>query len=187
MLMLPHKTTPFRLKIVRQTVEQGKPVVYFRVEGGEGKRIFLGNFERVYDDTIDGAADRISVLRALNKESHLLTDGFWAPSQRLPMHEQPSNARKEFGVLTPRHHQGWKLRVTVFVAEHSISGRLRMKLACWRSVRKAGFPLLKAVSAAWNAVAYPTYQIIESDLMTNPVSESATVSKNTPEMSPQGR
>ena len=45
--LLPRKPTPFRLKIVRQAVEQGKPAVYFQVEGGPPRLIAITHLRRV--------------------------------------------------------------------------------------------------------------------------------------------
>jgi len=38
-----------RLKIVKQTTEQGKPVVFFRVEGAQGQRIRMGRVWRILE------------------------------------------------------------------------------------------------------------------------------------------
>ena len=42
-LLWPRAPTPYRLKLVRQGVDQGKPVAYFRIEGGERRRIAINS------------------------------------------------------------------------------------------------------------------------------------------------
>src|ERR1041384_6278724 len=88
----PEKNPPsYRLKIVRQAKEQGKSVVFFRVEGGNNRqRIQIKNVVRDAVGTTDGAFD----------VSPGQTNGFWAPSHVWPI-DDPGKGRKEFGVLVP--------------------------------------------------------------------------------------
>jgi len=163
LLLRLHEPSPpsFRLKIVRQTVENGKPVVVFRVEGGEGRRIMLGNIERLFDDRIDRA---------------LKPSDFWAQSQQSPIWD-PEQARKEFGVPPPKDHQGWKLRVTVCMAQHRTLRWLTTLPTRWREIRKLGVPPLNAIRSAWSWTPYANYQTIESDVVTNSVAEPPNLAK----------
>jgi hypothetical protein len=84
-LFWPKKSEqPFRLSIVRTGIEQGKPVVFFRVEGDEGRRILIVNVQGLIEDTVQTP----------------FSPGFWSMSGYAGI-GNPNKGRDEFGVLAP--------------------------------------------------------------------------------------
>src|SRR5579864_9080115 len=69
-----------RLKVVRQTVEQGKSVVFFRIEVADRRRIQITGAERVVSDVAESSWQGERDSRGFP----LVTVGFWAPSQGSP-------------------------------------------------------------------------------------------------------
>jgi len=98
--------TPLRLVVVRQTLEQGKPVVYFRVEGPRQPKLQIAGVQRVVGDKVDEPVEHPLGLTVVNKD-------FWAPSQNFPIGDT-RKARQEFGVVTPTNGTSWKLRVILY-------------------------------------------------------------------------
>lgn len=94
MRAFPQRHSCFDLKVVRRTVEQGKPVVFFRViGGGQGKTQLIGVERDITDAPSDESQEPSVTWTKAAKE-------FWAPSQPSPM-GNPTIARNEFGVLAP--------------------------------------------------------------------------------------
>jgi hypothetical protein len=147
------------LKIVRQAKEQGKSVVFFRVEGGNNRqRIQIKNVVRDAVGTTDGAFD----------VSPGQTNGFWAPSHVWPI-DDPGKGRKEFGVLVPTKAPVWKLRVGLWVDTPISIQRLKNNITTWALLRSAGRPFFRAIRETWVAFYVADEPVIESELMTNSV------------------
>src|SRR6266436_82632 len=75
------RETRLRLRIVRRDEENGKPVVFFRVEGSGQRRIIITEVHQIVGETWQIPS--------------------WA-SQRSPLSD-PMKAGKKFGVLAPRN------------------------------------------------------------------------------------
>ena len=148
------KDPSFRLKIVRQAVEHGTNVVFFRVEGD--RQMLLTGAVKVVGDV---ELEPIGI------------DRFWAHSRIWPMGD-PRKVRKEFPVLAPTNASVWKLRVTFYWDNPNDPGpvqRIKTLPTMWRSARSAGWPLFTACSYAWNAFYAKNFGVIESNLITNSV------------------
>src|SRR5690349_21504728 len=121
------KGSLLRLKIVRRTIEQGKPVVFFRIEVADRRDICIVWVEKLMGTNSEGMS-----LHLGSKQD------FWAPSQLWPnLIGHPEMARKEFGVLAPTN-AAWKLRVSVFMQQASMLDRLKSMPGLWRSQRQNG-------------------------------------------------
>lgn len=152
----------FRLKVVRQAIEQGKPVIFFKVVGGGPERIQLTDVERVAAGITNGPFDEFSKP----------AKDFWAPSQTWPM-GNPNVARKEFGIVAPTNTPVWKL-LTMIYAEAPATERFKAMPRLWRHLRKAGSSFPKATRDTWNAFYGGSRHLIESDLITNSVLKADT-------------
>ena len=153
-LLWPSKPTPFGLKIVRQSREQGKAVVYFRVEGGKPKML-INRIVKV----VDGA-----------ERDPVNMDNFYSFSKAWPLGE-PGLARKEFGIFPPTNSV-WKLRVSIVFEgpnEPSRIQRIKDFPTMWRAARAAGSSFTKALWYTWNAFDGRDSQVIESDRITNAI------------------
>jgi hypothetical protein len=160
-----HTNDPLlRLKIVRQTVENGKPVVLFRVEVGESRRITICGAERVTGDRVEGPLD-FSEMRSTGLPKPVA--GFWAASQSSPMYD-PRKGWREFGVVAPMNAPVWKLRVRV-VKGPSRSERFKQMVGIWRITRRDGGSLYEATMESWYSFYEISSDVIESDLITNTV------------------
>jgi hypothetical protein len=141
-----------RLKIVRQTVENGKPVVFFRVEGNG--RIIITDVNQ-----ITGDAWQVPM---------------WA-SQGPPF-DGLTTRRKEFGVIAPRNTlvwkpTVWKLQVSV-VEELDIFNRLKTMRAGWLGLgAHVDKSTLGKARGFWNTFLPGSQQSIESDFITNAFSQ----------------
>ncbi len=171
-----------RLKIVRTGIEQGKPVVFFRLEGDANLRIQIHAVEKVTRAALDGRYD----LPVISRDAWALgqlqewgeaagQDDFWAPSQM----QHWAFAGQNFGVLALTDGPIWKLRV---IATESVPSRLgafkamrRMWGFCWSK----GRPFSQIARITWD-MGFSGYtgifetNVIESDPITNSVTPETT-------------
>jgi hypothetical protein len=148
----PHNPTPYRLKITGQAMERGKPVMFFRVEGGDRRPVQVMGAELIIDQ-ISQTAYRFYG---------------WPLSQQWPI--------TEFGVFVPTNTAVWQLRVT-FGKDEDLNFKRRLKSSptAWKQYRAEGFSLLGAtwVTAKWSCGYYNSAQLgyIESDPITNSIAQ----------------
>ena len=154
----PRQTNDPRLhlKVVRQTVEQGKPVAFFRVEGGTNRRIALSRVSRTIVE--NNSSCTLSTAHELDEFAGLLPPG--------PIHV-PSLARKGFGVFVPTNAAIWQLSVTVEKEDLSPSDRFSKMPAVWKSMRKQGCSLYEATKGSWESVFSTGLEFVESEPITN--------------------
>jgi hypothetical protein len=186
---IPH----FRIKITRQTVEQGKPVVWFCVQGGGGIQFQLVDVERIAGELNEGPFEgaRLSYdspfssgpkFGLLPPKVTLGTqkENFWAPSQVWPLLDR-KRGRQPFGLLSPTNAPIWKIRVTVAVERQSLGHRLKnlkdipvywkdLRRGAWRQEKSS--VLAATLKAPFLALGRPEglhRYVVESDFITNTV------------------
>jgi hypothetical protein len=152
-----------RLRVVGRTVANGKPVVFFRVELADRRRMQIDYVERVL---FGGAKD------SPYEPSVQAAKSFWAPSQSSPLNDK-SRSRDAFGVLEPPNAESWKLRAWVSIVTPNHSKRIKAMQQMWRRARAKGKPLFEAACFAWRASFSTPSEIVEShavvsDIIANP-------------------
>src|SRR5579859_7273898 len=154
------KTQPLlRLQIVKQSIEQGKPVVFFRLDGDSNLRILIHGVEKVTGAALDGRYD-----------SPVSSKDIWAPCQL----SHWAFAGQDFGVLALTNVPIWKLRVTSTMSVPSRLGAFKAMPTMWSFCRSKGRPFLQIAKTTWN-MGLSGYtgifetNVIESDLITNSV------------------
>ena len=163
-VLRPVDQNPPRLHIVRQGIEEGRQVVYFRVEGN-CRRIQILDIERVIGDKLE-----LSYL-AFDAEiagTPVPTERFWAPSMGLPVYLSEI-VRKEFGINSPTNAPVWKLQILVAMAAPYDAERFEMMRASWITRRQMGCSFLNATLDALTDFYGRSHQIITSDPITNTI------------------
>src|SRR5579859_4880074 len=172
------KTQPLlRLQIVKQSIEQGKPVVFFRLDGDANLRILIHGVEKVTGAALDGRYDSPVSSKDIWGPGLLQAwadvagqDNFWAPSQL----SHWAFAGQDFGVLALTNVPIWKLRVTATMSVPSRLGAFKAMPTMWSFCRSKGRPFLQIAKTTWN-MGLSGYtgifetNVIESDLITNSV------------------
>ncbi len=147
------------LKIIRQTVQQGKTVVFFRVEGAKGRRIRFDHVEKVTAGATNEPVD--------------MTGFFAIGSKAWPLGDV-RQIRREFGIPAPTNPAVWKLRLTVYWDDPNDPTpleRLKKLPHMWKAARAAGSPLFAACWYSWNFFDSKGSQVLESDFITNAIPE----------------
>jgi len=153
-----------RLKMVRRGIEQGKPVVFFRIDGTGDRRIQIALIAKISGnwDTLESTVTCVPPTQATN---------FWAPSQVSPI-MNVGIGRKEFGIIAPTNTSAnplvWYLRAIVDV-ETARFDRLRQMRRAWSYLKTTGKSFPKAVWAAWNWFYIENYEDLYSDPITNSI------------------
>lgn len=137
------------MKIIRQDVDQGNPVVFFQLQEATGRRIQIENVQRLIGDIVQDPSG----------------PGFWAASQHAAI-GSPNKALREFGVLAPTNCPEWRLRVIVNMEPASQLGRLKEMSKAWRNLRAARIPFFTSVFMIRNGFYATDVQVIESDPIT---------------------
>ena len=147
------------MSIVGHSVEQGKQIVFFRVEG-IGRRITIVQVRRVI-----GSSEEDS-----REGDGLSKPGFWAPSEPMPYPTYGvRNPHKVFGVTAPTNTPVWRLRLLVFV-DRPFMARVREMPRGWKFYRvQRRDPWYRAVWRAWNVYESRDRSELQSDLITNEV------------------
>lgn len=151
------------LKIVNRAVEQGRQVVFFRVEGAGSRRIQIVWVGRIIGDWRTRCSLETDVTGVPPKPA----TNFWAPSQVSPIMNLRSG-RKEFGIMAPTNASVWQVRVIVNV-DLPTWERVRAMPRTWSYMSRRGMPFLSAASGAWNAFYDGGTQDLYSDSITNSV------------------
>jgi hypothetical protein len=144
------------LRVFRQSVEQGEPVVYFRVE--TQRKFQMTNIERVMGETSDNPY----------QFTNFGSPGFWAPSQQWPLGGDRF-ARNGFGVLAPTNTV-WKLRVEVMLETGSPIQKVKGMPSAFRFERGMGRSVLTACKNALESFCITHREWVESKPITNSVS-----------------
>jgi hypothetical protein len=153
-LLWPSKPAPFSLKIIRQAVEKGKPVVYFRVEGGSSGRIQISSIQRVVNDA-ETATPRPA-------------EPLWPSWQWY----EPRAVQTEFAIPAPAIGSSWRLRLWVHT-EISTGRRLQtMPTRCWKMAKDSNVSFFKAARVTWDDFVAGGAWMIESDPITNSMQTS---------------
>jgi len=160
-----HNDSPPKLTIVRQTMEEGQPVVFFQVDGSDSRRIQIGHVERVIGERTDEPTSK--PVQRVSSLSFKLEKDFWAPSSpELPPIGDPNKSRKEFGVVAPTNAPIWKLRVTIM--EHAtLAQRFKDAPGLWKHLRGLGFSIRPTLREAWTTSIFVGSKVVESDAITN--------------------
>jgi hypothetical protein len=166
-LFWSHKSRPSasRLSILRQGSENGRPVVFFRVQVPDQRRIMIVGAERVIREKAEEAF-QLDPFRSPPLQR--VTSSFWSTSTPNPGFE-PEKGRKEFGVLAPWNDPVWKLRVTLAIEPPSLTKRFRYLRSDWSIYRSRGSSFFVATWAAWNAFHSTGQEVLESDFITNAI------------------
>ena len=151
---------PVRLKIVRRAFEQGKQVVFFRVEVADGRQIQIRWAEKVVGDKIE--------LPFTPQPSGTVKPAidFWSSTQAWPI--VPG---QEFGVVVPTSVATWKLRLIVHL-DRPLPERFIGMPKTWISLVRKGTPCKKAARLAWTSSLYRAEKL-ETDPITNAVAPEA--------------
>ncbi len=139
-----------RLKIMRQDVERGKPVVFFQLQEAADRRFQIQNVQRLIGDMVQDPSG----------------PDFWAVSQYAEI-GSPNKGRRDFGVRAPTNCPEWRLRVTVTMEPASPLGRLKEMSKAWSNLRVARIPFFTSVFLIRNGFYGTDIQVIESDPITN--------------------
>ena len=161
---------PLRLKIVGRAVEQGKQVVFFRVESADRRRMRIDKVERaLFGGATDNPFER-SVQEAKS---------FWAPSQVSPLDDQ-SKSRDEFGVLEPPNAESWKLRAWVSIITPNPTKNLQGMQQMWQRARSNGKSFFEAACFAWRVYFSAPSEIVEHRvIVSDPITISVAFSRPT--------
>ena len=164
-----------RLKIVRTAIEQGKPVVFFRVEGNTNQRIQIHAVEKVTRTVLEGRYDSPVVSKDVWAPGQLQEwadfvgqDNFWAPSQL----QHWAFLGHDFGILALTNVPIWKLRVTATRSVPSLLGAFKAMPGMWSFCRSKGRPFSQIARIGWN-MGFSGYtgifetNVYESDPITN--------------------
>ena len=159
----PQNTDPhFRLKIVGQAVEAGKPMLLFKVELADRRRIQITDVVKVIgektEEPLESDPEHAWGLKP--------AAGFWGPSQRWPMGDS-AIARKPFAVTVPTNAPSWRLRVSVSFENPNRWQRFKTKIEIWKMLRRNGSSLYAATRDSWRVFDRGGSQSLESDLITN--------------------
>jgi hypothetical protein len=166
--------SPLCLKIVGQTMENGGPTAFFRLEGAENRKIHIGKIERISGEQIEPFDPR---GRPGQK--------FWAPSSPVPMGDptNPNQGRTQFGVIAPGNAPVWKLRVKVFIEPANEIELLNKKLGLWKLLRRRGDPFFRGLQLTWTVPIYSDAKVIESDPITNTLPQHDPIAGGDSELS----
>lgn len=146
-----------RLGIVKNTQEQGKPVVFFRIDVADNRRLRLEFVERIVGERIEGP------LMWVSGPKPITSPGFWAPSQKSILHEL-TRGPVEFAVLAPTNAPVWKLRVAV---DLETPQRWKAVWRRWKSLRRFGKSVSSATSEALGTFYRDVHEVLDSELVTN--------------------
>jgi hypothetical protein len=149
-----------KLKIVRFGVEQGKSVVYFRVEADTNRWLHLTPKIQKLEES------GVEELRVMGTNGFLgLASDFLAPSQMPDWFVSEAESRKEFGILAPTNSSVWKLRVVVITENPNLLRRFEEFLKLWTKRAKLG-KSVPSPATEWKS-AYTYGVTLESDPITN--------------------
>ena len=155
-----------QLNVVKCGIERGKPVVFFQVEGAEGRRVAIFNVLRIEGDETEGS------LVERPYETFTPAAEFWAPNQRSPI-GLPEEGRKEFGIVAPTAAV-WKLRITLDVEDPNSLRRFTRMSSLVEVVGKVPLRNLRDLAASMWHTRYTHPEFIESQLITNAVAFGST-------------
>jgi hypothetical protein len=147
-----------QLRIVRFAIEQGKPVVFFQVEGAKGRRLAIFNVVKIEGD---------GTLVQKPSGSFAPASDFWAPNQTSPLGIS-DKGRSEFGVIAPSIAV-WKLRVTLDVEDQNSFRKLFRLSGLWEVIGRAPLRTLRDLAASIWHENYSHPEFVESELITNAV------------------
>ena len=131
--------------IIRQTIDQDRRVVFFRLEG-------VGNY---------------SIFKVSRNETGLPDYAFVEvkPDAFIPV--GPGSPANEFGIVAPTGRRVWKVSVELRKeANHSWKQGTEI-LSCWKSFLKANpKAALRTITLIWNN-PIPEFQTVDSQVITN--------------------
>jgi hypothetical protein len=161
--LLPSRSNPhsIQLNIVRKAVEQGKPVVFFRVNGAEKQFMQMGGL-----CTFEEGKKPERFFKAANG-----LFGPWyaiSPSSRIDPIDDTNRNQREFGVIAPTNLV-WRLHAQVYIEDKSLSKRLSGIFGTWRVIGRQS--VLDALRGEWKGIHIQTEDIV-SDPITNAVTQA---------------
>jgi hypothetical protein len=147
---------PIYLKIARRSVEQGKPVVYFRLQGTNSGALGISQVTKI------GPFKPQPAMETVGDIGFPAVD-FWAPFQVEDPISRPESMQNEFGVLAPTNSGVWRVQVELVMPDpHSI--RRFTSLASEWQVPLKDWP--DAISFRYN-FPYTHRRVVESEPLTN--------------------
>ena len=170
MVLLSGSRKPLaKLKIVRFAVEQGKSVVYFRVEAGTNRLLALNPFIKTLEE---GGVEELLVM-GTNGVFAKSAD-FFAPSQSSAPWDNEFTSREEFAIVSPTNSPVWRLRIQVNIEDPYSIRRLAELLKMCMKIQLPpirSFPTAAAV--LWRHTSVHA-EMLESDPITNSVPPEIT-------------
>jgi len=153
-----HTEVPvLRLRTLKKTQEQGKPIVFFRIDVADTDAFGSSFVERIAGERIEGP------LMWVSGPKPVTAPGFWAPSQKSILHER-TRGPVIFAVLAPTNAPAWKLRVAVDLGTPQ---RWKAVWRRWRRLRSWGKALPSATSEALDTFYRDIHEVLDSALITN--------------------
>jgi len=134
------------LKLVRQTLENGGPVAYFRLQGCEGRRIQIGEIEQLSPHCIIQWADLLAVFR-----------------------DPRTAGLRELRLAIPPEVPIWKLRITVHTEQPSLVERFKTARRQWQTLRSMKYSVAEILREIWSTPTFIGSRGIESGWITNSV------------------
>jgi hypothetical protein len=132
------------LKVVRQTLEDGRTVAYFRLLGCRDRRIQIGEIEQLAPDRVLQWADWLAVFRDPN-----------------------TAGRRDLRLVGPTDVPVWKLRVTVHIEQSDWVARFKTALNQWQSLRTMKYTVARTLKEIWTTPVFSESRTVESDWITN--------------------
>jgi hypothetical protein len=163
-LLWSKKTSLVELKIVRRAVEQGRSVVFFRVNGAEKGLMVIDGVYKIEDGKVKERLVR-------GADGLFGRWGDFSPLAIIDPLDDTNRERREFGVIAPTNVPVWSLQAQVFTDDPSLFKRFSIGFSVWWSFGKES--VLSALRRAWNAHAIRT-ENIASDPITNAVAPEAS-------------
>jgi hypothetical protein len=150
------------VRITRQTIEQGKHVVFFLVDGITNRWLAVGHVAKL-------VGDQVQDMKVKNADGDSVNaPDFWAPSQQSdPPYGYGGADKRELGVTAPTNVAIWRLRVEVEIEERYSFRKYLDIVKSGASALKDGRSVLGAVHDYWyNDIPFHGV-MVESEPITN--------------------
>jgi hypothetical protein len=145
-----------RVKLARRTKLEGRPLVVFRVEVADGRRMQVSGIQMrkgYRGESYSGATSSADPIA-------------WSSSQVWPI-EKTFNHGHEFGVYPPAGVAIWKLDVTVDTESPKWSVRYQNMARVWKGLRKGGVNAYDSMRVVWNTFYTELRHQVETEPVTS--------------------
>jgi hypothetical protein len=145
---------PLRLKVVRQAMVNGTPVVVFQIKDRGWRALQINAAQLIRGD-----------LGVVSFVPHATA---WSPTEPWPI-QKSSTDRNEFSVLAPTNAPVWQLALLIGMESPklSFSQKLHQKAVLWNIFRKQGSSIYNAARMSWSMFAVGDQAVLTSELITN--------------------